>query len=238
MTKLLILLFLISPQLLLAANSPNSCQGKRDYQYNLRFIKEYNKVDVMAEYEALDAAYSENYRHYQVGGRYLIANGLKIGLHARYLSGKRHETDWVPVGGGVWKWQNTRSRDELELMPEVDYKKWLFNSPIAASFRARYIYNEHSEFSSAQLRAGLLRFWEKFSLSAQVEGNFPLNYSTYTVDEYWFYLGAMLPVTENFTLGHTIGVGQWRWSEPDNFPGSYKARYKAVRFNIFTNFYF
>lgn len=221
-----------------AANAPGSAQGERDYQFDLRLIKELEKYDLMAEYEAIDTAYNENYRHYQLGGRYLLSNGLKLGLHLRYLSGKRHDDDWVPIGGGIWKWRNTRERNELEFIPELDYKKWLFNSPIAASFRARYIYNEHNSFQSALLRVGVLRFWEKLSFSAQLEGNFPLNYSSYTIDEYWFYLGVMFPITQSFTLGHTVGVGQWRWSEPDNYPGTYRARYKSTRFNLFANFYF
>lgn len=223
---------------LFAATPPGKCDGQRDYQYDLRFIKEYSKFDLMAEYEAIDLAYSPNYHHYQLGGRYLISNGLKVGLHGRYLRGIRHETDWIPIGGGNWGWQHTHNSWEMELIPELEYKKWLFNSPLAASFRLRYIYNEHADFHSAKIRLGLLRFWEKFSLTAQVEGNFPLNYSKYTVDELWVYLGAILPLSKNFTLGHTIGFGQWNWSEPDNYPGSYRTGYKSVRMNLFTNFYF
>ena len=233
------LILLVSTSLsAMAANAPKDCEGKREYQLDLRAIKEFEKFDVMAELEMNDTAYTDNYKHYQIGARYLLSNGLKAGLHLKYSRGNRHDADWFPIGGGVWAWQSTKGRYEVEVFPEIDYRRWIFKSPFAATMRARYIYNEYNEEQSLLLRAGLIRYWEKITLSAQYEINYPLNYSEHTIDESWFYLGALLPITKHFTLGHTMGIGKWGWSNPEGYPGTYKNEYKATKFNVFLNYYF
>lgn len=238
MIKFILFFFLFSTAVLAAPTAPGNADHGQDYQLDLRLFKEFQKFDLLGEFELIDTAYHDNYQHFQLGGRYLLRDNLKLGLHARRSTGTRHDEDWIKTGAG-WKWRSVKSRGEFLLLPEIDYKRWVGLRPLAFHARLRYAYNFHNENSSAQTRLGLSYHFEKVTLMTQYEANIPLNYSRHTVDEFWFYFTALTPITSQVTLGHSIGWGEYRWSETDSFPGNaYKNRYHSTRFKLNVNYYF
>lgn len=220
-----------------APNIPNNADHGQDYQLDLRVFKEFTKVDLLGEFEVIDTAYHDNYEHFQLGGRYLLSDAFKLGLHVRRATGIRHDEDWIKPGP-VWKWRSVKSRAEVIVLPEVDYKRWLGSRPISIDLRGRYVYNTFNDHNSLQARVGLTYYFEKMSLLAQYEANFPLNYSENTIDEFWFYLTSIIPLSTHFSIGHSIGFGELRWSAPEAFPNEYETRYRSTRFRLNLNYYF
>lgn len=220
-----------------APNIPNNADHGQDYQLDLRVFKEFAKVDLLGEFELIDTAYHDNYEHFQLGGRYLVSDAFKLGLHVKRATGIRHDEDWIKPEV-VWKWRSVKSRAEVIILPEVDYKCWVGSRPISVDLRGRYVYNTFNDHNSLQVRGGFTYYFEKMSLLAQYEANFPLNYSEHTIDEFWLYLTSIIPLNTHFSIGHSIGFGELRWSAPEQFPNEYKSRYRSTRFKLNLNYYF
>jgi hypothetical protein len=232
---LVIVLLTSAPTHLFASTASQS--GGRDYRFDLRAFKEFRKVDLMAEIGIIDNAFHETSKHAQLVGRYVFTDAFKIGLFVQGAMGLRHDDDWVLISPDNWRWKSTKSRLEPIVGPEVNYRHWLGQSLWAFELRGRYYYNAHNSFQKTMVRTSLMRFLDHGALSISSEAFIPLNYSTHTVDEFWFYLGHQYSLRSNLTLGHTLAWGEQRWSEPKAYPTAFKQNFKTLRFMLNMNFY-
>lgn len=212
-------------------------KGENDYLYNLRVFKDFDSYLLMLEHQKLDRAYHSNAEHFVLSIRRNIFTNLSLGLLAKYREGARYNFDWKEDQEGNFGWGETKNRSESLVGFELRKKHWLFQGPFALEYRSRFFHHFINNNESLELRLGLLKFFDRFTLNLYHEQKLNLNGSLEKTNEFWTTFSVIYKIEEWVNIGHSLSYGGYNWSREKNLGPLDEISFYSKRFALSLNFY-
>jgi hypothetical protein len=185
-----------------------------------RIFNNHDSFSLMAEGTAENETDARNFKEVTLGGYYQVLDHLKLGAFVREAYGLRHDDDWFS-NNGSWQWANTDARGESFVILDVT-PRTLLTDEWLAEIKMRYLYDLFNNEKTLLMRPGMTYFlldggqpyWNFF---AQVEMDFPLNYSAAKVNEEWIYVGALNRIAKDLDVGGFVAEKWQAWTSSQDY---------------------
>lgn len=188
-------------------------------------------------WHAMVGSYYNFLNFIMVGGFYRYAQGER---HRNDWIG----SGWGPgnsANAWDWFWLNTNNRPEHSAIGDITLRlrpgfagaenlvfelknRAIYTWYSDARYASRDNWGQHSDAVAETkyvIRPGLQYFWldgdrPLFTLFAQYEAHWALDFGTRRLVESWAYLGFFYHLTEEIAVGMNLAHAQWWWSESDS----------------------